>query len=78
MPLDYPASAEDMAAQIRRGRADYVYLSHVHPRDSAHRLGDPLAPAAYMHGRAEIAWWRPSSAGDIEAALFKVVPEVPR
>ena len=78
VPLDYPANAQDLAAQIRRGKADYVYLSHVHPRDSAQRLGDPLAPAPWLHGTAEVAWWRPNGAGGLEAALFKVVPEVPR
>src|SRR4051812_30159613 len=78
VPLDYPASAADLDAQIRRGKADYVYLSHVHPRDSAHRLGDPLAPASYLQGRAEIAWWRPNAAGGVESALFKVAPGAPR
>jgi hypothetical protein len=78
VPLDYPASADDLAAQVRRGKADYLYLSHVHPRDSAHRLGDPLAPAPWLRGRADVAWWRPNAAGGVEAALFKLDPGASR
>ena len=72
--LDYPADFADMAAQVRRGRPDYVYLSHVHPRDSGQRLGDPIAPAAFLQGRADIAWRRLDGAGAVEALLFKVDP----
>ena len=51
---------------------DYVYLSRVHPRDSAQRLGDPFAPARFLDGRAETVWWRPGPDGTPQAALFKV------
>src|SRR6185295_17919354 len=76
VPLDPPADAPDLTRQIRRGRPDYVYLSHVHPRDSAHRQGDPLAPARFLRGRAELAWWRPDGAGGADSVLFKVDPRM--
>jgi hypothetical protein len=72
--LDYPADLADMAAQVRRGRPDFVYLSHVHPRDSGQRLGDPLAPAGLLRGRADLVWWRDDGAGRVDAVLFKVDP----
>jgi hypothetical protein len=72
VPLDYPQSAADFAAQLARGRPDYVYLSRVHPRDSAQRLGDPFAPARFLDGRADAVWWRPGADGTPQAALFKV------
>ncbi len=76
--LDYPANAEDLAAQRRRGRPDYVYLSRVHPRDSAWRQGDPFAPAQYLARHADVVWWRHDAAGVPEAALFKVRGEARR
>jgi len=72
VPLDYPADRADMAAQLRETRADYVYLSRIHPRDSARRLGDPVAPARHLDGLAEALWWRPGPDGAPEAVLFKV------
>jgi hypothetical protein len=72
VPLDYPADAADMAAQVRRARPDYIYLSRIHPRDSGQRLGDPLAPARHLAGLAEPLWWRPGADGAPEAALYKV------
>jgi hypothetical protein len=74
VPLDYPADLGELAAQVRRGRPDYIYLSHVHPRDSAQRLGDPMAPAAFLRGRADPVWWRKDAAGQVDALLFKVDP----
>ena len=72
VPLDYPVDAADMQRQIARTRPDYVYLSHVHPRDSAHRLGDSFAPARFLDGRAEVVWWRPARDGSPDSALFRV------
>ena len=74
VPLDYPADAADMQRQISRARPDYVYLSHVHPRDSAHRLGDPFAPARFLEGRSEVIWWRPARDGSPDSALFRLKP----
>ena len=74
VPLDYPADFADLAAQVRRGRPDYVYLSHVHPRDSGQRLGDPIAPAAFLRERADAAWWRNDAAGRLDAVLFRIDP----
>jgi hypothetical protein len=72
VPLDYPADAKDMAGQIARTHPDFVYLSRIHPRDSARRLGDPLAPARYMDSLGRPLWWRPGPDGTPEAALFEV------
>lgn len=58
VPLAYPASREDLAAQVRRTGSDYLYFADVHPRDSAHRLGDPLAPAAYARDFSSVVWSR--------------------
>ena len=70
--LDPVRDAAGLTAQVRHGGADYVYLSTIHPRDSAHRLGDPLAPAAYLAGVATLVWQRPGPDGSLEAALFDV------
>ena len=77
VPLDYPADAADMAAQVRRERPDYIYLSGVHPRDSAQRLGDPMAPARYLAGHADAVWWRAGADGAPEATLLQVHPDRP-
>jgi len=73
--LDYPKDAGDMAAQLARSRPDFVYLSRVHPRDSARRLGDPLAPTRLLESLADAVWWRPGPDGKPEAALFAVHKE---
>jgi hypothetical protein len=72
VPLDYPVDAADMASQVRRARPDYIYLSRIHPRDSAHRLGDPIRPASHLGSYADPVWWRPGADGAPEAVLFKV------
>jgi hypothetical protein len=72
VPLQYPANPSDMAAQVECERPDYVYLSRIHPRDSAQRLGDPLAPARDLAAYADPVWWRNGADGAPEAALFKV------
>jgi hypothetical protein len=70
--LDYPTDASDMAAQVRSRHPDYIYLSRIHPRDSANRLGDPMAPARDIAAYADALWWRPGPDGAAEAALFRV------
>ena len=72
LPLDYPADARDMERQLARTKPDYVYLSHLHPRDSAHRLGDPFAPARYLEPISDVVWWRPAHDGTPDAALFRL------
>jgi hypothetical protein len=62
-------------AQLARARPDFVYLSRVHPRDSARRLGDPLAPTRLLESLADAVWWRPGPDGNPEAALFAVHKE---
>ena len=47
-------------------------VSSVHPRDSAWRLGDPLAPSRHLAAYAQPVWWRPDAAGKAEAVLFRV------
>jgi hypothetical protein len=76
--LDYPADASHMAAQIARSRPDFVYLSHIHPRDSGRRLGDPLAPARFMESMGTPRWWRLAPDGSPEAVLFEVRREASR
>jgi hypothetical protein len=73
--LDPPADAADMASQVRRSRPDYLYLSHVHPRDSAHRMGDPIAPVAFVAGYTQPVWLRRSDAQALDSILLKVDPD---
>lgn len=70
--LEPVRDAAGLAAQARASGADYVYLSTIHPRDSAHRLGDPLAPARDFAGMANVVWQRPGPDGGLESALFDV------
>jgi hypothetical protein len=72
VPLDPPRDAADLARQVRERRADFLYLSTLHPRDSAHRLGYPLAPVEHLAGKARLAWQRAAPDGTLEAALFDV------
>jgi hypothetical protein len=72
--LDYPRDA-GTSRRSSRARPDFVYLSRVHPRDSARRLGDPLAPARLLESLADAVWWRPGPDGTPEAALFAVHKE---
>jgi len=73
--LDYPGSDRDLAAQLARARPDFIYLSRIHPRDSAHRLGDPFAPARQLESIADTVWWRQGPDGAPESALFKLRKE---
>ena len=74
--LDYPGSVRDLAVQIAQQQPDFIYLSRIHPRDSARRLGDPFAPARQVESLADPVWWRPGPDGSPESALFKVRKEV--
>ena len=70
--LERPADAAGLAAQVRATRADFIYLANLHPRDSAHRLGDPLDPLAYAQALARVAWSRSSPAGGLQSVLLEV------
>jgi hypothetical protein len=72
VPLDPPRDGADLVRQVRERRADFIYLSTLHPRDSAHRLGNPLAPVEHLAGKAPLAWQREAPDGTLEAALFDV------
>jgi 4-amino-4-deoxy-L-arabinose transferase-like glycosyltransferase len=68
--LERPADAAALAAQARAAKADYVYLANLHPRDSAHRLGNPLDPAAFAEALGTPVWRRSSPDGELRAALY--------
>lgn len=72
--LENPADAAGAARQIAAKKPDYVYLSAVHPRDTAHRQGDPMAAldAARRYGRE--VWRRDDGRGGTAAALFAMDP----
>ena len=72
--LENPADAAGAARQIEAKKPDYVYLSAVHPRDTAHRQGDPMAAlqAARRYGRE--VWRRDDGHGGTAAALFATDP----
>jgi hypothetical protein len=68
--LERPADAPALAAQARAGNADYLYLANLHPRDSAHRMGDPLDPAAYAATLGTALWRRTGPDGELRSVLY--------
>jgi 4-amino-4-deoxy-L-arabinose transferase-like glycosyltransferase len=68
--LERPADVAALAAQARAAKADYVYLANLHPRDSAHRLGNPLDPAAFAEALGTPVWRRSGPDGELRAALY--------
>jgi hypothetical protein len=67
-----PVDAASLAARLRQSHPDYIYLSLVHPRDTAHRRGDPMAALPVVLTFADVVWLRNGPAGVPEAALLKV------
>jgi hypothetical protein len=70
--LERPADAAAFEAQLRATGADFVYLAHLHPRDSAHRLGHPLDPLAFAELFAREVWRRNGPDGEPRAVLLAV------
>jgi hypothetical protein len=70
--LERPADAAQLAARVRESGADYIYLAHLHPRDSAHRLGDPLDPLELALPFARIVWRRNGPGGEMRSVLLEV------
>jgi hypothetical protein len=68
--LERPADARALAAQALAGNADYLYLANLHPRDSAHRLGDPLGPAAQAETLGTALWRRTGPGGELRSVLY--------
>ena len=68
--LERPADAAGLAAQALAGNADYLYLANLHPRDSAHRLGDPLGPAAQAETLGTALWRRTGPGGELRSVLY--------
>jgi hypothetical protein len=72
--LQRPADRAGLEAQLAARRPDYVYLSSVHPRDTAHRDGDPMEALPYLRERGDVVWQRTNAAGITESALLKIDP----
>ncbi|HUL95828.1 MAG TPA: hypothetical protein VLT89_07440 [Usitatibacter sp.] len=70
--LDRPADAAGLRAQVAAKRPDYLYLTGVHPRDTAHREGDPMASAAAARELGSVEWARPNAAGGVDALLVRI------
>jgi hypothetical protein len=68
--LERPADAAALAQQARAADADYLYLANLHPRDSAHRLGNPLEPAAFAGTLGRAVWERRGPAGELRSVLY--------
>ena len=68
--LERPADAAALAAQARAANADYLYLANLHPRDSAHRLGNPLDPATFAEAVGTPVWRRTGPGGELRAVLY--------
>lgn len=74
--LDIPDNPGAMADQVRAGRPDFIYLSNVHPRDSAQRHGSPLRPLAYALEYSDVVWSRRDrNTGEPLAVLLRVDPQ---
>lgn len=69
-----PADRAGLDAQLAARKPDYVFLSSVHPRDTAHRDGDPMDALAVLHDRGDIVWQRANAAGVTESVLLKIDP----
>ncbi len=69
-----PRDHAGLQAQLTAKRPDYVYLSSVHPRDTAHRDGDPMGALFDLTERGDIVWQRTNRAGDPESVLVKIDP----
>jgi hypothetical protein len=74
VPLLRPADRAGLAAQLAARHPDYVYLSSVHPRDTAHRDGDPMDALESLKERGDVVWQRANAAGIAESALVKIDP----
>jgi hypothetical protein len=74
VPLARPADAAAFAAQVRAARPDFIYLAGLHPRDSARRLGDPLAPVEVARSFTHRVWQRTDARGELRAVLLAVDP----
>jgi hypothetical protein len=68
--LERPADARALARQA--ANADYVYLSNVHPRDSALRDGNPLEMWSAAKPFTQPVWVRGVPGGETQAVLLKV------
>jgi len=72
VPLERPADATALVAQLRKLQADYIYLANVHPRDSANRLGNPLDAHAMARPFTQEVWYRGNAKGEVYAILLEV------
>lgn len=72
--LQRPVDRAGLEAQLAAKRPDYVYLSSVHPRDTAHRDGDPMDALPYLREHGELIWQRAGASGIAESALVKIDP----
>ena len=70
--LERPADSAALAAQVRAAGASHIYLSNLHPRDSAHRLGHPLDPAPLAEPFTRVVWRRSSPGGELQAVLLEI------
>ena len=71
--LDIPENSDAMANQVRAGQPDFIYLSNVHPRDSAQRHGSPLRPLSFALEYADVVWSRRDRhSGEPLAVLLRV------
>ncbi|HEY2628372.1 MAG TPA: hypothetical protein VGI57_04560 [Usitatibacter sp.] len=67
-----PADRAGLVAQLAASKPDYVFLSSVHPRDTAHRDGDPMDALPLLRDRGEVIWQRANAAGVVESVLLKI------
>ncbi|HEX4780619.1 MAG TPA: hypothetical protein VH301_07690 [Usitatibacter sp.] len=72
--LDNPADGKGLAAQLQARRPDYLYLSAVHPRDTAHRQGDPMESLGVARRYGREVWRRDDGRGGPAAALIQMDP----
>ena len=71
--MDIIENAAGLAQQVRTLRPDYIYFASIHPRDSAGRHGNPLAPWVHARSYTDVVWQRTGTpSGDLQSILLKV------
>lgn len=72
--LEKPSDGRALRAQLEAQRPDFLYLSAVHPRDTAHRDGDPMAALPYARRYGHEVWRRDDGRGGAAAVLIALDP----
>jgi 4-amino-4-deoxy-L-arabinose transferase-like glycosyltransferase len=73
--LDAKADAAALAEDVRRGRADFIYVTAMRLRDEGAGGAEPMAPARQASMYTSTVWARKAATGNLESVLLKVDKE---